>query len=73
MPGNLFALGTVPAQEACARFIALVRRRLGPERDGARLGVRRSDQDFDRGALSLYLNFINLFLILLRVQGGRRT
>jgi len=25
------------------------------------------------GALSLYLNFINLFLILLRVQGGRRT
>ena len=25
------------------------------------------------GALSLYLNFINLFLILLRIQGGRRT
>jgi FtsH-binding integral membrane protein len=25
------------------------------------------------GALSLYLNFINLFLILLRFQGGRRT
>jgi len=24
------------------------------------------------GALSLYLNFINLFLILLRFQGGRR-
>ena len=25
------------------------------------------------GALSLYLNFVNLFLILLRFQGGRRT
>ena len=25
------------------------------------------------GALSLYLNFINLFLILIRFQGGRRT
>ena len=25
------------------------------------------------GALSLYLNFINLFLILLRFQGGRRA
>jgi uncharacterized protein len=25
------------------------------------------------GALSLYLNFINLFLILLRFQSGRRT
>lgn len=25
------------------------------------------------GALSLYLNFINLFLMLLRFQGGRRT
>jgi hypothetical protein len=25
------------------------------------------------GALSLYLNFMNLFLILLRFQGGRRT
>ena len=25
------------------------------------------------GALTLYLNFINLFLILLRFQGGRRT
>jgi FtsH-binding integral membrane protein len=24
------------------------------------------------GALSLYLNFINLFLILLRFQGGSR-
>jgi hypothetical protein len=73
MRGNLFALGTVPAQEACARFIALLRRRLGPERDGARLGIRRSDQDFDLSTLSLYLKFMNLFLILLRVQGGRRT
>jgi uncharacterized protein len=25
------------------------------------------------GALSLYLNFVNLFLMLLRLQGGRRT
>lgn len=25
------------------------------------------------GALSLYLNFVNLFLILLRFQGGRRA
>ena len=25
------------------------------------------------GALSLYLNFVNLFLILLRFQGGRRN
>ena len=25
------------------------------------------------GALSLYLNFINLFLIMLRFQGGRRA
>jgi hypothetical protein len=63
MPRNLLALGTVPAQEACARpsesdyaarafaqcqrFIALLRSRLGPEPDGARLGIRRSDQDFD--------------------------
>ena len=63
MLGRLFALGTVPAQESsarpsesdyaarafaqCQRFIALLRRRLGPEPDGARLGIRRSDQDFD--------------------------
>jgi hypothetical protein len=63
MPGSLFALGTVPAQEAsarpsesdyaarafaqCQRFIALLRRRLGPEPEGARLGIRRSDADFD--------------------------
>lgn len=61
--GNLLALGPVPAQEAravpgdsdyaarafaqCQRFIALLRRRLGSEPDGARLGVRRSEQDFD--------------------------
>jgi hypothetical protein len=59
MLGNLFALGTVPAQVASARpsesdyaarafaqsrrFISLLRRRLGPEPNGARLGVRRSD------------------------------
>lgn len=63
MIGNVLALGPVPAQEAparpddsdyaprafaqCQRFIALLRRTLGPEPDGARLGVRRSDQDFD--------------------------
>lgn len=60
---NLLALGTVPVREAaalpgesdyaarafaqCQRFIALLRRRLGPEPDGARFGVRRSDQEFD--------------------------
>jgi len=63
MQGNLLALGTVPVQEVparpgdsdyegrafaqCQRFIALLRCRLGPEPDGARLAVRRSDQDFD--------------------------
>ena len=63
VPRNLLALGPVPGQEAsarpgesdyearafaqCQRFIALLRRRLGPEPDGARLGIRRSDQDFD--------------------------
>jgi hypothetical protein len=63
MQGNVLALGPVPAQEAaaqpgdsdyaarafaqCQRFIALLRRRLGPEPDGARLVVRRSDQEFD--------------------------
>jgi hypothetical protein len=63
MHANVLALGPVPAQEdparpgdsdyaarafaPCQRFIALLRRRLGPEPDGARLGVRRSDQDFD--------------------------
>ena len=63
MQANVLALGPVPAQEAparpgdsdyaarafaqCQRFIALLRRSLGPEPTGARLGVRRSDQDFD--------------------------
>lgn len=63
MQANVLALGPVPAQEAaarpgdsdysarafaqCQRFIALLRRRLGPEPNGARLGVRRSDQEFD--------------------------
>jgi hypothetical protein len=61
--GNVLALGPVPAQEAparpgdsdyaarafaqCQRFIALLRRTLGAEPDGASLGVRRSEQDFD--------------------------
>lgn len=63
VPGNLLALGPVPTKETparagdsdyparafaqCQRFIALLRRRLGPEPDGAHLGVRRSDQEFD--------------------------
>jgi hypothetical protein len=60
---SLIALGTVPAGEApaspsesdytgrafgqCRRFIALLRRTIGPEPDGARLRVRRSEQDLD--------------------------
>jgi hypothetical protein len=60
---SVLALGPVPVQESAARpgdsdyaarafaecqqFIALLRRRLGPEPYGAKLGVRRSDQDFD--------------------------
>ena len=63
MQGNILALGPVPAQEVparpadsdyaarafaqCQRFIALLRRQLGPEPDGARFGVRRSDQAWD--------------------------
>lgn len=63
VPVNVLALGPVPSEEAparpgdsdyaarafaqCQRFIAVLRRRLGAEPDGARLGVRRSDQDFD--------------------------
>ena len=63
MPANVVALGPAPAQEIparpgdsdyaarafaqCQRFIAVLRRRFGPEPRGARLGVRRSDQDFD--------------------------
>ena len=31
----------------CRRYIALLRLALGPEPDGARLRVRRSDTDFD--------------------------
>jgi hypothetical protein len=31
----------------CRRYIALLRRAIGPEPDGARLRVRRSDTDFD--------------------------
>jgi hypothetical protein len=61
--GNALALGPVPVQEAparpgdsdysarafaqCQRFIALLRHTVGPEPAGARLGVRRSEQDFD--------------------------
>jgi hypothetical protein len=63
MPANVLALGPVPAEETparpgdsdyaarafaqCQRFIALLRRRMGPEPAGATLGVRRSEQDFD--------------------------
>ena len=39
------------------------------------LGNEGSDEDTKeavRGALSLYLDFINLFLMLLRIMGGRR-
>lgn len=60
---SLIALGTVPAGEApaspsesdyagrafwqCRRFIALLRHAIGPEPAGARLRVRRSEQDLD--------------------------
>ena len=60
---NVLALGPVPAKESparpgdsdyaarafaqCQRFIRLLRRILGPEPHGARLEVRRSDQEFD--------------------------
>jgi hypothetical protein len=63
MQANVLALGPVPAQETaarpgdsdyaarafaqCQRFIALLRLSMGPEPAGARLGVRRSAQDFD--------------------------
>jgi hypothetical protein len=63
MIGNALALGPVPAEETparpgdsdyaarafaqCRRFIALLRQTLGAEPDGARLEVRRSEQDFD--------------------------
>lgn len=40
---------------------------------GAELPQAQSGSYAIVGALSLYLNFINLFLILLRFQGGRRT
>jgi hypothetical protein len=59
----LIALGTVPAGEVpasaaesnyterafsqCQRFIALLRRAISTEPDGARLKVRRSGDDFD--------------------------
>jgi hypothetical protein len=63
MAVNVFALGPVPSQEdavrpcdsdyaarafaQCRRFIALLRRTLGAEPDGAALAVRRSGSDFD--------------------------
>jgi FtsH-binding integral membrane protein len=40
---------------------------------GAELPPERSGSYAIVGALSLYLNFMNLFLILLRFQGDRRT
>jgi hypothetical protein len=62
-PVNVLALGPAPLREVpvvpgesdyaarafmqCQRFIALLRRALGREPEGARLGVRRSEQDFD--------------------------
>ena len=63
MAHTVIALGTVPAGEPsmrvgesgyadiafaqCRRHIALLRHMLGPEPDGARLRVRRSDQEID--------------------------
>jgi hypothetical protein len=60
---DVLVLGAAPAQEVavspgesdyaarafvqCRRFIGVLRRALGPEPEGARLGVRRSEQDFD--------------------------
>jgi hypothetical protein len=63
MGRDVITLRPVPAAEPCARvgdsgyaeiaflqcrrYIALLRRVIGPEPDGARLRVRRSDTDFD--------------------------
>ena len=63
MKDNILALGTAPVREAhaipgesdyaarafaqCQRFIVLLRRMLGPEPEGASLGVRRSERDYD--------------------------
>lgn len=63
MARNVITLRPVPAAESCAqvgdsgyaeiaflqcrRYIALLRLTIGPEPDGARLRVRRSDADFD--------------------------
>jgi hypothetical protein len=60
---DAIALGPVPAGESCARadesdyaarafvecrrYIALLQRVIGPEPAGARLRVRRSEEDFD--------------------------
>jgi hypothetical protein len=60
---NILALGPVPVYELpasagesdyaarafaeCQRFIQLLRRTFGPEPQGARLGVRRSEVEFD--------------------------
>jgi hypothetical protein len=64
MARNVITLRPVPAAESCAqvgdtgyaeiaflqrrRYIALLRLAIGPEPDGARLRVRRSDTEFDR-------------------------
>lgn len=63
MAHDMIALGTVPSGEStkrvgslgyaeiafaqCQRYIALLRHAIGPEPEGARLRVRRSQQDFD--------------------------
>lgn len=63
MAQGAIPLGPVPARESfarpgdsdyaarafveCRRHIALLRRVIGPEPDGARLRVRRSEPDFD--------------------------
>jgi hypothetical protein len=63
MAQNAIPLGPVPARESsaragesdyearafveCRRYIALLQGVIGPEPDGARLRVRRSEQDFD--------------------------
>jgi hypothetical protein len=63
MAQNGILLGPTPAEESsvrpgdsgyadiaflqCRRYIALLRRAIGPEPEGARLRVRRSDEDID--------------------------
>ncbi len=63
MAQDIIPLGPVPARESaaqvgesgyaerafleCRRYVALLRSVIGPEPEGARLCVRRSQQDFD--------------------------